>query len=480
MVRAGNRAPHGDPEEEPQGVPPVSPLPEVEGPAPTPANRQSTPAKLSCLAYSGYYLLLFFAYWFGAHRFDADGDGDFDPEDVQLFLSDIGVVSKNFANKKRRKKKKGEAAGQRPQTPPRRPAPQVEKARGGEDGPPPAEGEGGRPSALSFDQNGDGEVNFDDIAEAHVEGEGVEEYVMKQQRIPFFILLQSILAFLLWFGGSISVSNNTQSSFLTNKAGIDTFSPGWSDLRLFGPECQDYRGQVWRWFTYQWTHVGIAHILMNCVMNLVLGIPLEGLHGPLRMILMYNIGVFGGACCYWVGDAHKQVVGMSGGCYALIGMHVADLVINWAQLKFRKPMILFLAVMITVDVLSYVLALGDANASHTAHVGGAIAGLIIGVLIGRNLVVKKCERIVQAIFGGIGAILLAGAIIWMATSPAPRNITESQGWCWVRQVYNPARFNSTTWICVKCNQECMEDLITEKNIETVALSACTTFWEWDG
>ena len=44
-----------------------------------------------------------------------------------------------------------------------------------------------------------------------------------------------------------------------------------------------------------------------------------GMQGPIRMFLMFNIGVFGGACCFFVNNPFDTVVGMSGGCYSLIG-----------------------------------------------------------------------------------------------------------------------------------------------------------------
>lgn len=100
-------------------------------------------------------------------------------------------------------------------------------------------------------------------------------------------------------------------------------------LRLAGDSCEDLRAQVWRWWTYQFTHVGAVHVMMNAALNVVLGIPLELMHGSLRVALMFNIGVVGGAMCYSVNDAHTVVVGCSGGCYALIGTHIADLLMNW-------------------------------------------------------------------------------------------------------------------------------------------------------
>merc|ERR1719401_2441905 len=145
---------------------------------------------------------------------------------------------------------------------------------------------------------------------------------------------------------------------------------------------------------------------MNVILNTVLGVPLEGLHGFRRMLLMYNIGVFGGALCYFVNDSHTTVVGMSGGCYALIGMHLADLTMNWAQKKFRKPILLFLVILVGIDFLSSFLALSSENSSHSAHLGGAIAGCMIGILIGKNLKVKCWERILQGfvLFLGVGLV----------------------------------------------------------------------------
>merc|ERR1712137_956086 len=123
--------------------------------------------------------------------------------------------------------------------------------------------------------------------------------------------MQTIVAFFIWFAGSLQVMRNEGRQFALNPAGLDTFVPGQTDLRIVGNACEDLRMDLWRTITYQWTHVGVFHILANSFMNIVLGIPLEGLHGHLRVVLMYNVGVFGGACCYWVGDSKRRVVGMS-------------------------------------------------------------------------------------------------------------------------------------------------------------------------
>merc|ERR1712217_133081 len=231
---------------------------------------------------------------------------------------------------------------------------------------------------------------------------------------------------------------------------------------------------------------GAMHVLMNVFLNSMLGIPLEGLHGSLRMVLMFNVGVFGGACCYFFNDAHTAVVGCSGGCYALIGIHLADLIMNFHQKKFRIPTLFFLLLIVGVDILSYISALSPENASHSAHIGGGIAGLISGVLLVRNLKVIRCERIFQCILVIIG-VGLAGyclAFLFMQET-GPRSLWEEledqPGWCWTRQVWNDT-INEYGWECVRCGKEaCVQEWSRQGFIADVKLEVCTKKgWYYDG
>merc|ERR1712157_517790 len=119
-----------------------------------------------------------------------------------------------------------------------------------------------------------------------------------------------------------------------------------------------------------------------------MGIPLEKLHGTIRAALMYNCGVIGGALCYFVGDAHHSVVGMSGGCYSLMGIHLAYTIINWHQRKYRRVVVMMLLAFVVVDVLFFVGLVnrdGNTKPSNSAHLGGAVAGLVVGIAVGENL-----------------------------------------------------------------------------------------------
>merc|ERR1719330_1127735 len=156
---------------------------------------------------------------------------------------------------------------------------------------------------------------------------------------------------------------------------------------------------------------------MNSFLCAVLGVPLEALHGSIRMTIMFNIGVLGGACAYFVADAHRVVVGCSGGCYALIGMHFADHFLNWERKKFRLPTIVFLLFLIAVDVFTYIVSLSASNSSHSAHVGGFIAGSMIGIVLGRNLEVSNVEKVLMVLLFLLGVAAFCVCVIWLVIRP---------------------------------------------------------------
>merc|ERR1719221_677312 len=122
-------------------------------------------------------------------------------------------------------------------------------------------------------------------------------------------------------------------------------------------------------------------------MTIILGIPLEGLHGSAWYSVMWTVGVFGGACNWLLFDPYRTSYGASGGCFALLGMHVADLIMNWKQKKFRFMSVFVLASVSAIELAGYWASYdGDGTVTaHCVHVGGLVAGLLVGVCVGRNI-----------------------------------------------------------------------------------------------
>ena len=97
-----------------------------------------------------------------------------------------------------------------------------------------------------------------------------------------------------------------------------------SDL-IFHPK---YRSEIWRFYTYQFLHAGFPHIFGNVLMQLFLGrfkiknsqnyynkigIPLEMVHGSIRMGLIYTVGVIMGSLTVGIVDNRNLLLGCSGG-----------------------------------------------------------------------------------------------------------------------------------------------------------------------
>merc|ERR1719499_51304 len=183
------------------------------------------------------------------------------------------------------------------------------------------------------------------------------------------------------------------------------------------------------------------------------------------MLVMFNAGVIGGAFCYFVTDAHVPVVGCSGGCYALVGIHLAALIMNWSQTKFRWPTLVFLFTLVLVDVMSYFMAVSSETASHSAHIGGALAGLLVGVVVVKNTKVEAHEKYIWGASGLTAVVLSLASIVILATlsNSGPRTIFEAaagqHGWCWRRQLWLVSEFRAGRYnvYCVKCGTpECIE------------------------
>mmetsp|Transcript_27694 Transcript_27694/g.52092 ORF Transcript_27694/g.52092 Transcript_27694/m.52092 type:complete len:550 (+) Transcript_27694:81-1730(+) len=322
-------------------------------------------------------------------------------------------------------------------------------------------------------------AKIQEFIEAKVEGPQQENLML--QHWPLFTLLQTAVVLVLWLVTFFSEEPDTQSG----RVGLDALRPGSTDLRVH-TDCQDHRREIYRLLSYQFTHVDARHVLVNAFLSLFLGIPLEGFHGSLRTMTAFNAGVFGGACCFLLFDIHASVVGMSAGCYAFMGMHLGDLLMNWAQRKYRRPLLLVIVAATAFDVLNAQMLdpLSEAKVSHSVHLGGYVSGLCWGILFGRNLVVKKWEQHLQVVVGLTCAFLIAFTLSWgQAQAWPPRTIFEASagthGWCWTRQVSNQSLFGDSGWHCVRCyTADCIARWRSESSIEKVHLSACEQNGGW--
>jgi hypothetical protein len=69
----------------------------------------------------------------------------------------------------------------------------------------------------------------------------------------------------------------------------------------------------------------VFHLVVNLLVQVLLGIPLEMVHGWWRVLLVYLAGVVAGSLGTSVSDPRVYLAGASGGVYAIIAAHLATM-----------------------------------------------------------------------------------------------------------------------------------------------------------
>ncbi|XP_043923987.1 rhomboid-related protein 3 [Protopterus annectens] len=181
------------------------------------------------------------------------------------------------------------------------------------------------------------------------------------------------------------------------------------------------RIQAWRFLSYIFMHAGIEHLGLNVALQLLVGVPLEMVHGALRIGFVYITGALAGSLAVSVADMTAPVVGSSGGVYALISAHLANIVMNWSGMKCQ-----FKVLRVAVVLICMSFEFGRAvwlrfhpslyppcpHPSFVAHLGGVVVGITLGVVILRNYEQRLQDQSSWWIFLFIYVLFLLFAILW--------------------------------------------------------------------
>ncbi|KAH8854196.1 Rhomboid-related protein 2 [Schistosoma japonicum] len=143
---------------------------------------------------------------------------------------------------------------------------------------------------------------------------------------PLFIPIITAFQIGVFIYYAVTYSGNPHSSNVVTALGVPI-----DGVLIYNPT---KRHEVWRFLTYMFIHAGYLHLVFNCLLQLVLGVLLELVHKIWRVGLVYLLGVIAGSLAHSVSDPFVLLAGASGGCYALIGAHLAT-VIMVSRIFFR-------------------------------------------------------------------------------------------------------------------------------------------------
>ncbi len=138
-------------------------------------------------------------------------------------------------------------------------------------------------------------------------------------------------------------------------------------------------GEVWRLLTAGLVHGGAFHLFMNGAVLSNLGAFVERLLGPRRMLGVLWGGVLAGSLASFATNPHPSV-GISGGLFALVG---ALLAVGLRHRRGLPPPARRMLVRAPVEIIVLNLALGLAIPviDNSAHVGGLVAGFLLGLVV---------------------------------------------------------------------------------------------------
>lgn len=165
-------------------------------------------------------------------------------------------------------------------------------------------------------------------------------------------------------------------------SGISWTEPGYLDLVRWGADFSPLTlsGQWWRLLTSTFIHIGIVHIALNMWCLWSLGPVLERLMGWRAFLLTYIVSGLAGseASLFW--RPWGGGAGASGAIFGVAGAFFSFLLLKKAPIspEFAKKRLKSVAIFIFYNLFLGAAALRVNNA---AHIGGLIAGIILGAVL---------------------------------------------------------------------------------------------------
>jgi len=179
------------------------------------------------------------------------------------------------------------------------------------------------------------------------------------------------------------------------------------------------RVEVWRYLSYCLVHQNWEHIIINTVLQLLVGLLLEVIHKWKRVAPIYILGVLTASVGYYIVD-HYSLIGASGGIYCLIAACIPDIIVNWKESraifvqryrlgrvahacdgKLLRVLRLFAVVAFAVFDIGYNLVHSSENdgVSVWAHGFGCLAGVMFGLVLLKDSKEEEWEKKAKRVSG---------------------------------------------------------------------------------
>jgi rhomboid protease GluP len=165
-------------------------------------------------------------------------------------------------------------------------------------------------------------------------------------------------------------------------------------------------GQSWRLLTSIFVHFGLAHVAINMLVLARVGPIIERLFGRFRFAVIYLTAGLAGSLCSLLVHPELNCAGASGAIFGILGAFFV-FVVNKRNQVPAAVMRMYTDWIVVFTVLSLFSGFHDKRIDHAAHVGGLLAGLLMGYLLARPLRAQDRSR---PRWKATGARIAAGAL----------------------------------------------------------------------
>jgi len=155
-----------------------------------------------------------------------------------------------------------------------------------------------------------------------------------------------------------------------------------STLLAFGVKANELidAGEIWRFITPIFLHIGIIHLAFNSYAIWVVGPQVEKLYGGARFLLLYLLtGIAGVAASYWY-HPETPSAGASGAIFGLFGVLLVFSIKNRKTIPAFFSQAMSKGILMTL-ALNLVIGFSIAQVDNAAHIGGLLAGCALAFVV---------------------------------------------------------------------------------------------------
>jgi membrane associated rhomboid family serine protease len=151
--------------------------------------------------------------------------------------------------------------------------------------------------------------------------------------------------------------------------------------------------QLWTLLTHMYMHGGVMHLIGNMYFLYIIGDNLEESLGRGKFILYYTLCGLVAAAAQIIADPNSIIpmVGASGAIAGLFGMYLlwfrhASLTLMIVIYQKKVSPLIFFAIWLVINIVGlYFAGESDGGVAYWAHIGGFIAGIIIGLMFKKQV-----------------------------------------------------------------------------------------------